>query len=306
MTVLHARTPLLRSALGTVRNGAPVWLKCENLQPTGSFKLRGMGALAQAAVADGASALFSSSGGNAGYAVAYAGAALGVPVTVVVPQRTDPRMQDLIRGTGATVLVHGDVWDDAHAHALVLADEAEAPVIHPFDHPDVWRGHATLVHECAAALAKPPEVVVVAVGGGGLLCGVLQGLADVGWTKSEVLAVETLGAASYAGAVAAGTPITLDAIDTVALTLGAKRVCDQALAWRDRHPITSWTCTDADALAGCARFLDEHRMLVEPSCGAALAAVGGPTQGRETLVVVCGGAAVTRAQLATWEASVRQ
>lgn len=287
---------------GEVRNRAPVWLKCENLQPTGSFKLRGMGALADEALRAGASELFSSSGGNAGYAVAYAGALLGLPVTVVVPRRTDARMKELIGATGASVVVHGEVWDEAHAHAQTLAERARAPLVHPFDHPTVWSGHATMVHECATAMPRPPEVVVVAVGGGGLLCGVLQGLHDVGWTKAEVLAVETEGAASYAAAVGAGAAVTLDGIDSLALTLGAKRVCDEAVAWTERHPITPWTCSDADAVAACARFLDEHRMLVEPSCGAALSAVGGPTEGRETLVIVCGGAAVTRSQLADWMA----
>ncbi len=300
MSGLHARTPLVRSLPGQARNGAPVWLKCENLQPTGSFKLRGMGALANRALAEGASELFSSSGGNAGYAVAYAGAALGLPVTVVVPGRTDARMQARIAATGARVVVHGDVWDDAHAHATELATRARAPLVHPFDDPTIWEGHATLVHECATAMPRPPEAVIVAVGGGGLLCGVLQGLHDVGWTKSEVVAVETEGAASFAAAVAAGQPVTLDSINTVALTLGAKRVCDEAVAWVGRHPVTPWTCTDAEAVGGCAWFLDEHRMLVEPSCGAALAALGGPVKDRETLVVVCGGAAVTRAQLTNW------
>jgi L-serine/L-threonine ammonia-lyase len=128
----------------------------------------------------------------------------------------------------------------------------------------------------------------------------LQGLHDVGWTDCEVIAVETHGAASYAAARAAGRPVTLDRIDSVALTLGARRVCDEAVAWASRHRITPWQCSDADAIEACAAFLDDHRMLVEPSCGAALAAVGGPTAGRESLVVVCGGAAVTRAQLDDW------
>lgn len=301
---IHAATPLIRSSLLEDDNRANVWLKLENLQPTGSFKLRGMAAAASAAVERGASGLVSSSGGNAGYAVAYAGAALGVPVTVVVPGRTDRRMQGLIARTGATVIVHGDVWDDAHGHAKQRAADTGAAMVHPFDDPVVWKGHASMIHECVPVLPRRPEVVVVAVGGGGLMCGVLQGLVDVGWTDTEVIAVETHGAASFAAAVAAGAPVTLDAIDTIALTMGAKRVCDEAVAWTTRHSITPWQCADRDALGGVERFLVDHRMLVEPSCGAALSAVGRATQGRETLVIVCGGAAVTPEQLGSWRERV--
>ena len=233
----------------------------ESAQPSGSFKLRGMGRACATAAAHGAAHLVSSSGGNAGYAVAYAGRALGLPVTVVVPSRTAARMRDLIAAEGATVVVHGDVWDEAHAHALALAASLGGQVIHPFDAPEVWDGHATLVEEAAADMPKP-EVVVVSVGGGGLMCGVLEGMHRVGWHDVPLVAVETHGAASYAAALAAGSPVTLPAITTLALTLGAKRVCDEAVRWSTRHPITPWQCDDRAAVTACSRFLDDHRTLV--------------------------------------------
>lgn len=303
MPPIHHHTPLMRSTPLTQLHGAEVWLKLESAQPSGSFKLRGMGRACEAAVASGASHLVSSSGGNAGYAVAYAGRQLGVGVTVVVPSRTAPRMRDLIASEGASVIVWGEVWDEAHAHALQLAPQLGGAVIHPFDQPEVWQGHATLIEEVAAHL-PPPGAVVVSVGGGGLLCGVLEGMRAVGWAQVPVLAVETHGAASYAAALSAGHPVTLEAIDSLALTLGAKRVCDRAVAWAEQHPIEPWQCDDAAAVRATGRFLDDHRVLVEPSCGAALASVyeGAPQlEGRSVLLVVCGGASVTRAQLAGWE-----
>ncbi|MCA9493757.1 MAG: pyridoxal-phosphate dependent enzyme, partial [Myxococcales bacterium] len=165
--MIHHVTPLLPSPALSGRSGADVWLKMEALQPSGSFKLRGMGNACRRAVERGARRLLTSSGGNAGLAVAYAARQLGVPVTVVVPRRTDQRMRELIAEQGATVEVHGEVWDDAHAHALRWAGDPDVALIHPFDHPDVWEGHATLVDEVLAR-GVAPDAVVVAVGGGGL------------------------------------------------------------------------------------------------------------------------------------------
>ncbi len=294
---LHLDTPLLRSTSLSQLTGADIWLKMDALQPSGSFKLRGMGLAAQRAKASGARRLVSSSGGNAGLAVAWAGRALELPVTIVVPSRTPEAMRRAIAAEGATVLVHGEVWDDAHEHAQTL----EGALIHPFDHPDVWAGHASLIHEVAAAGLRP-DVLVVSVGGGGLLVGLMQGVYELGWTDTRVLAVETEGADSFARAVEAGHPVTRPSIDSVALTLGAKRVADEAFAWSQRHPILPVRVTDRAAVDACRSFLDDHRVLVEPACGASLSLVYGRDprlQGR-VLVVVCGGASASLEQLTDW------
>jgi len=301
---LHHITPLLPSTALEALAGVPVWLKLESAQPSASFKLRGMGLAAERAVARGATRLVSSSGGNAGYAVAWAGRALGVPVTVVVPASTGARMRRLIAATGAEVRVAGEVWDEAHAAATALAKDTGGALLHPFDHPDIWEGHSSLVAEVADA-GLVPKQVVVSVGGGGLLCGVLQGMRAAGWSDVPVLAVETEGAASLSAALEVGAPVTLPAITSLALTLGAKRVCDQVVELSQAHDVRSVRVSDAAAVKACARFLDDHRILVEPSCGAALSvaydchpevtAAEGPI-----LIVVCGGAAVTRSELEAW------
>ncbi|MEQ1568053.1 MAG: pyridoxal-phosphate dependent enzyme, partial [Myxococcota bacterium] len=109
--MLHHVTPLIESTPLSTRAGRPVWLKMESSQPSGSFKLRGMGLACARARERGAARLVTSSGGNAGYAVAWAGRALGMPVEVVVPSRTSARMRALIEAEGASVTVAGDVWD---------------------------------------------------------------------------------------------------------------------------------------------------------------------------------------------------
>jgi len=305
---LHVVTPLIDSLPLARAFGAPTSLKLESLQPTGSFKLRGIGRACEEARAAGAKMFVTSSGGNAGLAVAWAGRVLAVPVRVVVPRTTSTRMIDKMRSEGATVQVHGDAWDDAHAVALRVVDAEGGFYVHPFDAPAVWKGNASLVEELVEQGVKRPGAVVLSVGGGGLMCGVLQGMHAVGWTEVPVLAVETTGAASLHAAMKAGEPVDIGRIDSIAITLGARRVCDRALRWTREHPVTSWLCSDRQAVDACLRFADDHRIVVEPSCGAALAAVyeRAPSLAGASslLVVVCGGAGATPADLMRWDATL--
>ncbi len=302
---LHTVTPLWHSAPLSAACGEPVFMKMDCFQPAASFKIRGMGRRCQVAVAGGARRIVSSSGGNAGYAIALACRELGVPATVVVPRTTPEFMRAKIRALGAGVPEHGESWDDAHAHALGLATAPDVTYVHAFDHPAVWEGHASLIEEVAAQGPKP-GVVVVAVGGGGLLCGILDGLRRVGWRDVPVVAVETEGAASFKAAADAGRPVTLESIRSLATTLGARAVTPRLLEWKAEHEIVHHLVTDRQAVDGCLRFLDDHRVLVEPACGAALAAIydGCPfLRGRgPVLVEVCGGAGVSLALLRRWDA----
>ena len=303
MKPLHRHTPLWESRPLGARLGARVWLKLEALQPTGSFKIRGVGHACQSALSEGARALVASSGGNAGYAVAYAGRRLGLPVTVVVPETTSSLMLERLSGEGAYVIQQGAAWDDSHGLALDLARRQEAAYIHPFDDSRIWAGHASLVREVGEAGVKP-DLVVLAVGGGGLLCGVLEGMHRAGWQGVPVCAVETEGADSFYRSVEAGRLVTLPGIDSLATSLGARRVASRALAWTESHRVLPWVVSDRAAVGAVLRFADDHRLLVEPACGAALAGVydrAEPLLGAETvLVVVCGGAGVTRQLLAKW------
>ena len=151
---LHLETPLIESlALGR-RVSQRVWLKMEALQPCGSFKARGIGFACQRYVSYGRRRLVSSSGGNAGLAVAYAGRQLGVPVTVVVPHTTSERARQLLRHEAAEVVVFGQSWQEAHERAQTLLD-ADSAYLHPFDDPVIWEGHASLVSEVVASGLEP-------------------------------------------------------------------------------------------------------------------------------------------------------
>ncbi len=299
---LHINTPLIKSSVLSKPN-QEVWLKMESMQPSGSFKNRGVGFACQKYVTDGANHLVSSSGGNAGIATAYCGAQLGVPVTVIVPENAPQTAKDAIENLGAKVIVHGSTWLEAHTYAIAICDD-NTRLIHPFDDPLLWPGHATLIDEVVED-GLIPDTVLISVGGGGLLCGVASGLEKNNLKDTKIIAMETLGAASLHGAMDSGQLILLDQIKTIANTLGAKQICQRAFEITREFDVKSHLVTDLEALTACYRFLDDHRVMVEPACGATLAAVynGAPAlkESRKVLVVVCGGMGVSMQQLDHWK-----
>ncbi|PHV23487.1 serine dehydratase [Janthinobacterium sp. BJB446] len=303
---LHIETPLLNSRALSLHSERAIWLKLEALQPPGSFKIRGIGLACEEYARRGASRFISSSGGNAGIAVAYAGRQLGIPVIVVVPETTSQRARALIAQEGAEVIVHGAAWQEANALAQSMLTPQDA-FLHPFDDPLLWQGHAGMIDEVARAGLKP-DAVVLSVGGGGLLAGVAEGLQRNGWDDVALVAVETQGAASLATAVAAREHVTLPAVTSIATSLAARQVCAQAFAISQTRLLHSVVVSDQAAVDACQRFITDQRLVVEPACGAALAAVYGKVQElapyRNVLVIVCGGVTATTQQLDHWTATL--
>lgn len=297
---LHVVTPLLETRIRGKRTG----LKLENLQPARSFKLRGIGHLCQHHAALGIRRFVCSSAGNAGYAVAWAGRALGIAVTVVVPESTPRYMRGRITALGAKVVVHGDVWDQANTFALALACGPEAAFIPPFDHPLLWRGHASLVDELTKQRREPPQAILLAVGGGGLLLGVLEGLRRAGWHDTRVFAVEPEHAAALGPSLACGEVVELVQPQSLAGSLCVKRIAPALLTACREHAVTALTVTDADASQACVRLAEDHGLLVEPACGTALAPLYSQHPALaaydDVVAIVCGGMVVTLDQLARW------
>ncbi|MGO7426558.1 pyridoxal-phosphate dependent enzyme, partial [Rhizobium ruizarguesonis] len=179
-----------------------------------------------------------------------------------------------------------------------------ATYVHPFDHPLLWDGHATLIDEVVAKGAKF-DCVVTSVGGGGLLAGIVEGLKRNGLSDVPVIAVETEGAASLNASLRANERITLPAITSIANSLGARQVAQHVFDLPKHHPIESVVVSDADAVAACLKFADAQRILVEPACGAALAVAdvhAGLLQRFDNpLIEVCGGIGVSLEKLAAWK-----
>ncbi|MBA3357603.1 MAG: pyridoxal-phosphate dependent enzyme [Pyrinomonadaceae bacterium] len=299
---LHLETPLIESRALSLCAGRSIWLKLEAMQPPGSFKIRGIGAACEEYVRRGARRFISSSGGNAGIAVAYAGRCLSVPVAVVVPETTSERAKELIRQEDAQVIVHGGSWQEANTLAQAMVGESDA-FLHPFDDPLLWQGHATLIDEVARS-GLTPDAVVLSVGGGGLLSGIVEGLRRNGLADVPVIAVETEGASSFAQSIRAGYRVTLEKITSIATSLGAKQVCERAFAYSKEYPIRSVVVSDKAAVIACERFLSDQRILVEPACGAALALAydSAPeiSEFKTVMFVVCGGVTATLKQLSQW------
>ncbi|MBX3709911.1 MAG: pyridoxal-phosphate dependent enzyme [Gammaproteobacteria bacterium] len=298
MKPLHIPTPLIESKLLSKISGKKILLKMECFQPTGSFKIRGIGQLCQELIKSGHHQLVSSSGGNAGYAVAYAGKKLGVQVTVFVPKTTNPIFLKRLESEGAEIKIHGEVWDEAHQAAMDFVNKTNSGYVPPFDHPSIWIGHSTMIDEVAQQCEKP-DAVITAVGGGGLLCGVLEGLERHRWSDILAFSVETEGAASFATSIKAGKIITLDRINTVATSLGAKRIANKLFEWSQKRSITPLVVTDDAAVLACRKFADDHRVLVEPACGAVLSIIydmnhlKSLAETKSILVIVCGGVGIS-------------
>ncbi|KAI2615916.1 pyridoxal-phosphate dependent enzyme [Hypoxylon sp. NC1633] len=303
---LYIETPCIPSEPLSRAAGCNIFLKLENLQPSGSFKSRGIGHMMyQAMLAKPGSKVhfYCSSGGNAGLACATAAAVLSQPCTIVVPLTTASHMMDKMRLLGAQVHQVGTHWAlaDAHLRAELLAHDPAGVYVPPFDHPDVWTGASTIVTELISQL-QPYDVpaidgIVCNCGGGGLLNGIMEGVeknfgsgllgkgngngsnggngTTLRTKTPKVLAVETIGADSLHASVCAGRLVTLPAITSIATSLGAPRVSERAFRWTQEapHHLTSVTVTDAEAVMGSVRFADDARMLVEVACGATIATV---------------------------------
>jgi L-serine/L-threonine ammonia-lyase len=303
--MLHIRTPLvLHPGLSTPSRR--IWLKLENLQPSGSFKLRGMGLLCTRAAEQGMKKVVCPSGGNAGYATAVAAAALGLEASIIVPHTTPESTRARIAKTGAKVIVHGQVWDEANQLALELAKEPDTEYVPAFDHPTLWEGHSTMIDEI---LQDCPQVdtIVASVGGGGLLAGILTGLERHARLDCRIIACETEGAASFAAAVKAGHPVKLPEINTVASSLGALQVAQWPVEHIQNFQHACVVLTDADAIMGVVRYADDLRQLVEPACGVSLAvayldhpAIAGT---HDVVIVVCGGISISAQKVAEWAKS---
>lgn len=317
-------TPLIHSSILSKHSGCQIYLKLENLQPSGSFKSRGIGNFLlshlQSADIEHRQKIhfYSSSGGNAGLACIHAAVTLGAAATIVVPMTTTQYTMDKMRVAGATkVIQEGASWYECDQYlretVIPKAKEAgEIPVyVPPFDAEEIWDGHATLVDEIVTQIGagKKPDAIICSVGGGGLFCGIIRGLEKAGLAEVPVLAVETKGAHSLALSLEKGKLSTLPAITSIATTLGARTVAPQAFVYGQRPSVSSIVLTDKDAIEGCVRFADDERIMVEAACGVTMSLCYGNklrqflpalTEASKVVVVVCGGSNVTAEMLARW------
>lgn len=278
------RTPVL--ALEAAALGVPgIVLKLDQLQPTGSFKVRGATNLL-ASEHLGPDGVVAASGGNFGLAVAWAARELGHRATVVVPDVSPASKRDRLADLGAVVEVVPGVYADALTRADELVATTGATRAHAYDHPLVVAGQGTVAAEVVADVPGV-DTIVVAVGGGGLLAGVCAAVQD----RVRVVAVETDGCPTLDAALAAGRPVDVEVGGIAVSALGARRLGDHA--WAARHHVdVALTVPDEAVAAAQQRLWDACRTTAEPAGATALAAVTSgayvPEVGETVAVVVCG------------------
>lgn len=275
------RTPLVPLAPSPLLDGVEVRLKAENLQATGSFKVRGATNRVLAGQeqghggSGGGGAFVTASGGNHGLGLTFAAARVGAPVTVFVPRSTSPVKRQRLEALGAEVLVAGEVWDEAQEAALAHAARTGAAYVHPFSDPLVMAGQGTVGLEI---LADWPEVdlLVVAVGGGGLIGGVGTVARALGTARQRgvrVVGVEPEGAPTLTRAVERGEVVDVGPIRTEAGTLAPRRTTAETLALV-REVVDQWVLVSDTELHEAVAWLDRETALgTELSGAAALAAL---------------------------------
>jgi threonine dehydratase len=267
-----APTPIAGSRALTELCGGAVWLKCENLQRTGSFKIRGAYTrIARLDAAERARGVVAASAGNHAQGVALAAQMLGIEATVFMPERAALPKVGATRGYGARVHLVGETIEGSIAAAIEFAAATGAVFVHPFDHPDIIAGQGTVGLEI---LEQVPDVrtVLVCTGGGGLLGGVAAAIKE---TRPDVavVGVQAEGAAAWPPSLAAGGPVTLPSMRTIADGIAVGRPGDVTYPQVEAL-VDDMITVDENALSrALLHCLERAKLLVEPAGAAAVAAL---------------------------------
>ncbi len=282
-------TPMEESRWLSAVVGGPVWLKCENLQRTGSFKARGAYVrISRLSAEERARGVVAASAGNHAQGVALAAQRLGIRATVFMPEGAPIPKEKATRGYGADVVFEGRYLEDALVGARRFADETGAILIHPFDHPDVMAGQGTVGLEI---LEQVPDVatIVVPTGGGGLLAGIAVAVKALR-PDVTVIGVQAKGAAAYPGSLETGAPVPLTQMKTMADGIAVGLPGDLTFAAVRDHVDEIVTVSEEAMSRALLALVERAKMVVEPAGAAAVAALLAlPTSYRTPAVAVLSG-----------------
>jgi threonine dehydratase len=265
-------TPVLHSRALSETVAGPVFLKCENLQRTGSFKVRGAYfRIARLSDAERARGVVAASAGNHAQGVAFAAGRLGCAATVVMPEGAPLPKVQATRGYGADVILHGNSVENAVSEALAIAQRTGAVFIHPYGHPDVVAGQGTVGLEI---IEQCPQVrtVVVPVGGGGLAAGVMVAVKALD-PGIEVVGAQAEVCAPYPGSLAAGHPVPVQPSPTMADGIAVSCPGDVPFGILSGHAARVVTVSEESLSRGLLLCLERAKQVVEPAGAAAVAAL---------------------------------
>jgi threonine dehydratase len=283
------QTPVLESSALSALVAGPVYVKCENLQRGGSFKVRGAYLrIAGLAPAERARGVVAASAGNHAQGVALAAAALGAKATVVMPAGAPLPKVAATRSYGAEVVLHGATVEDALARAQELAAETGSVFIHPFDHQDVIAGQGTVGLEIAE---QCPQVrtIVVPVGGGGLAAGVAVAASGV-LPAARLVGVQAEAVAPMPASIAAGAPVSVTPAVTMADGIAVARPGELTTSVLARSGAEIVTVSEENLSRGLLLCLERAKQVVEPAGAAGVAALlEHPTRFEPPVVIVLSG-----------------
>lgn len=282
-------TSLVYSPAFSKATGNQIYIKPENMQVTGAYKIRGayykISTLSDEEKARG---LVTASAGNHAQGVAYAAQAAGVSATIVMPTTTPLVKVNNTKDYGAKVVLHGETFDDAAELAAKLSEEEGLTYVHPFNDPAIATGQGTISYEIFQGLPDV-DVILVPIGGGGLATGVST-LAKLLNPNVTVIGVEPSGAASMKASLDAGHVVTLDRVETIADGVAVKTPGDQIFPYIQKNIDDIITIPDDELVDAFLDMMEKHKMIVENAGLLPIAALSHlKCRGKNVVPVLSGG-----------------
>ena len=285
------QTKLIYSDYLSEASGGKVYLKPENMQHTGAYKLRGAYyKISTLTDEERQKGLITASAGNHAQGVAYAAKAYGVKATIVMPSSTPLIKVNRTKAYGAEVILYGDVYDEACAKAYELAEEHGYTFIHPFDDLTVATGQGTIAMEIFKELPLV-DYILVPIGGGGLISGVAFAIKSLN-PHCKVYGVQAAGAASMFNAVRDGRKETLDGVATIADGIAVKTPGDLTFELCSRYVDEIVTVTDDEISTAILTLIEHHKLIAEGAGAVSVAAAmfnKVPVKGKKVICLVSGG-----------------
>lgn len=282
-------TKLVYSDYLSEQCGGKVYLKPENMQYTGAYKIRGAYyKISTLSDEERERGLITASAGNHAQGVAYAAKKFGCRATIVMPTVTPLIKVNRTKGYGADVILYGDVYDDAYNYACELAEKNGYTFVHPFNDLDVAAGQGTIAMEIVQELPTV-DYILVPVGGGGLIAGVST-LAKMLNPKIKVIGVEPAEAASMTAALQAGEVVELDSANTIADGTAVKAVGDKVLPYVQENVDDMLLVEDDELIGAFLDMVENHKMIVENSGLLSVAALKQlDCRGKKVVCILSGG-----------------
>lgn len=285
------RTKIERSTTFSQMSGAEVYLKCENQQKTGSFKIRGASNKIASLVERGElKSAVASSAGNHAQGTAYASHVNGIPATIVMPKSTPIAKVAATEGYGAKVVLHGDCYDDAYNKAVEIVEKEGATFIHPYNDIEVMAGQGTIGIEILEDLPTV-DIVIVPAGGGGLLAGVAACIKQIN-PRVKIVGVQAEGAPAICKSFKNKEYTTTDSVATIADGIAVKKPGDLTVELINKYADDVVTVTDAEISSAILLLLERTKQVVEPAGATTLAAVLNnkiDVKGKKVVCVLSGG-----------------